>query len=103
MILGVLSITILLISCSYIINETNANYLLAEYNTMSEKEKENFDLKKYLKFFKIFFLNIALLSLLIYLILILLLDEELAAIAYAISISIPWPYFVYKSNKFIKY
>jgi ascorbate-specific PTS system EIIC-type component UlaA len=103
MILGVLSITILLISCSYIINETNANYLLAGYNTMSEKEKENFDLKKYLKFFKSFFLNIALLSLLIYLILILLLDEELAAIAYAISISIPWPYFVYKSNKFIKH
>ena len=51
MILGVLSITILLISCGYIINETNANYLLAGYNTMSKKEKENFDLKKYLKFF----------------------------------------------------
>lgn len=103
MILGVLSITILLISCGYIINETNANYLLAGYNTMSEKEKENFDLKKYLKFFKSFFLNIALLSLLIYLILILLLNEELAAITYAISISIPWPYFAYKSNKFIKH
>ena len=70
---------------------------------MSEKEKENFDLKKYLKFFKSFFLNIALLSLLIYLILILLLNEELASIAYAISISIPWPYFAYKSNKFIKH
>jgi hypothetical protein len=33
----------------------------------------------------------------------LLLNEELAAIAYAISISIPWPYFAYKSNKFIKH
>jgi hypothetical protein len=66
---------------------------------MSKKEKENFDLKKYLK---IFFLIIALLSLLIYLILILLLKEELAAIGYAISLSIPWPYFAYKSNKFIK-
>ena len=44
-----------------------------------------------------------LLSLLIFLSLILLINEELAAIAYAISISIPWPYFVYKSNKFIKH
>ena len=32
-----------------------------------------------------------------------IISEELAAIAYVISISIPWPYFVYKSNKFIKH
>ena len=42
MIFGVLLTTILLISCGYIINENNANYLLAGYNTMSKKEKENF-------------------------------------------------------------
>jgi len=102
MIFGVLLTTFLLISCGYIINETNANYLLAGYNTLSKKEKENFKLKKYLKFFRSFFLKIGISSLLVYLILILFLDEELAAIAYAISLTVPWPYFVYKSNKFIK-
>ena len=103
MTLAVIFTSALLAICGYIVNENNANYLLAGYNTMSKKEKENFDLKKYLKFFKSFFLKIALLSLLIFLSLILLINEELAAIAYAISISIPWPYFVYKSNKFIKH
>ena len=38
------------------INESNADMLLAGYNTMSKKEKESFDLKNYLIFFKNFLL-----------------------------------------------
>jgi len=38
------------------INEQNATYLLAGYNTASEKERENFDIKGYLKLFRNFHL-----------------------------------------------
>ena len=39
---------------AYMVNENNADMLLAGYNTMSKKEKESFDLKNYLIFFKKF-------------------------------------------------
>ena len=37
--------------CGYIVTESNADTLLAGYNTMSKTEKEKFDLKGYLGFF----------------------------------------------------
>ena len=50
--------TSLLIALSgYIVNEKNADVLLAGYNTMSEDEKNRFDLINYLKFFRKFILN----------------------------------------------
>ncbi len=38
----------------FLLNEKTARYLLAGYNTMSEKEREAFDLKGYLKLFRKF-------------------------------------------------
>ena len=71
----------------YIVNEKNADVLLAGYNTMSKEEKNRFDLINYLKFFRKFMLNVSLYT----------------AIIYAITVCIPWPYFIIISNKrFIK-
>ena len=53
--------------CGYIVTESNADILLAGYNTMSKKEKEKFDLKGYLNFFKKFMLSVGLYSFIIYL------------------------------------
>jgi len=58
-------ITISFISLVYLligigINEKNAKYLLAGYNTASEDFKKNFNLKKYLLFFKSFFIRVSL-------------------------------------------
>ena len=90
-------------SCGYIVTESNADILLSGYNTMSKKEKEKFDLKGYLNFFKKFMLSVGVYSFIIYLLIHLFFTVEVAAIGYAISISIPWTYFVYYSNKkFIK-
>ncbi len=85
--------------CGYIVTENNADTLLAGYNTMSKKEKEKFDLKGYLEFFKKFMLSVGVYSFVIYLMLFSFFSLEAAAIGYAISISIPWPYFLYFSNK----
>ena len=39
------------------LNKENAKYLLSGYNTMSKKERENFDIVNYLILFKKFFFN----------------------------------------------
>jgi len=67
---------------------------------MSKENQESFDIKNYLKFFKKFFINLAIYSSLIYLTFYIAFDEVTASIVYIISILIPLPYMVYKGNKF---
>jgi hypothetical protein len=74
--------------------------LLAGYNTMSKKEKESFDLKNYLIFFKNFFIKLTLYSTIIFLMLFVAFDEITAFIGYLVSVLVPLPYMVYKGNKF---
>ena len=67
------------------------------YNTFDSYTKSCIN---YLKFFKKFFINLAIYSSLIYLIFYIAFDEVTASIVYIISILIPLPYMVYKGNKF---
>jgi hypothetical protein len=73
------------------LNKENAKYLLSGYNTMSKKERENFDIANYLILFKKFFLILAASSTIVFTILINLLN------AYLIIMLI---WFVFKGNKF---
>lgn len=98
--LAVIICNITFIGVAYITNENNADMLLAGYNTMSKKEKESFDLKNYLIFFKKFFINLAIYSTIIYITFYMAFDQYTALIVYIISILIPLPYMVYKGNKF---
>jgi len=103
MTLAVIFTSALLAICGYIVNENNADSLLAGYNTMTKDEKNRFDLVNYLKFFRKFMLSISLFTGIIYFISILFFDEETSAIIYAICLCVPWPYFIIISNKrFIK-
>ena len=52
MTLAVIFTSALIGLCGYIINENNADILLAVYNTMSKAEKDKFDLINYHKFFR---------------------------------------------------
>ena len=103
MTLAVIFTSALLFICGYIVNENNADNLLAGYNTMTKDEKNRFDLVNYLKFFRKFMLSISLFTGIIYFISILFFNEETSAIIYAICLCVPWPYFIVVSNKrFIK-
>ena len=103
MTLAVIFTSALLAICGYIVNQNNADSLLAGYNTMTKDEKNRFDLVNYLKFFRKFMLSISLFTGIIYFISILFFDEETSAIIYAICLCVPWPYFIIISNKrFIK-
>tara|TARA_B100000530_G_C15760598_1_gene409423 strand:- start:199 stop:510 length:312 start_codon:yes stop_codon:yes gene_type:complete len=103
MIIAVIFTSFLIAICGYIINENNADILLAGYNTMSKAEKDKFDLINYLKFFRKFMLSVSLYTAIIYFVSIIFLNNETSAIIYAVSLCLPWPYFIIISNKrFIK-
>ena len=93
---GVIICDVTFIICAYMINERNADMLLAGYNTMSKKEKESFDLKNYLIFFRKFFVNLTIYSSLIFLTFFVAFDEISAFIAYLVSVLFPMPFFIYK-------
>jgi len=103
MIIAVIFTSFLIAICGYIINENNADILLAGYNTMSKAEKDKFDLINYLKFFRKFMLSVSFYTAIIYIVSIIFLNNETSAIIYAVSLCLPWPYFIIISNKrFIK-
>ena len=54
MMIVTLLLSILFFSIGFILNQSNAKYLLSGYNTLSVEEQSNFDLKSYLNFFKKF-------------------------------------------------
>ncbi|MDG1052211.1 MAG: DUF3784 domain-containing protein [Flavobacteriaceae bacterium] len=100
MFLALIVTNICFVGVAFVTNENNADMLLAGYNTMSKKEKESFDLKNYLIFFKKFFINLAIYSSLIYITSYIVFEESTAAVIYFFSILIPLPYMIYKGNKF---
>ena len=97
---GVVICDLTFIAVANITNENNADMLLAGYNTMSKKEKESFDLKNYLIFFRKFFINLTIYSSLIFLIFLVFYGETTAFIVYLASTLIPLPYLIHKGNKF---
>ena len=94
--------SLLFIIISKVTNRENAKMLLAGYNTMSESEREKFDIDGYLKFFKPFFFKLGAYSTLIYFITLFLFNQDIAVIVYTISILIPLPYLIIKGNRFYK-
>ena len=100
MLIGFIVTNICFLGVAFVTNEDNAEQLLSGYNTMSKEEKESFDLKNYLIFFKKFFINLAIYSSLIYLISYLIFGESTASMIYFVSVLIPLPYIIYMGNKF---
>ena len=82
------------------LNKENAKYLLSGHNTMSKKERENFDIVNYLILFKKFFLILAASSSIVFTILINLLNAKIALTTYSSYLIIMLIWFVFKGNKF---
>lgn len=62
MILAITVLSLIFIGVGFTITENNAKYFLSGYNTMSEEEREQFDLNSYISYFRNFhiFLGISL-------------------------------------------
>ena len=95
-------VNIILLGLAYYLNPENAKSILAGYNTMSDTERDNFDIVNYLKFFKSFLIKLSFYSTLIFAVTYFLYTEEIAAIGWCISLTIPWPYYIIKSQKYSK-
>ena len=102
MIAALFFVNIIFIAIAKYINTENAKFFLAGYNTMSDKERENFDIVNYLKFFKSFFIKLTFYSTIIFTVTYFLYSEEVAAIVWCISLIVPWPFFIIKSQKYSK-
>jgi hypothetical protein len=100
--IAVLISDILFIALALGLNKYNAKYLLSGYNTMSEKEREKYDIENYLILFKKFFLVLAGTSTVVFLILINLWNAKIAVMAYSIYLTIMLIWFAFKGNKFKK-
>jgi len=97
--LSILFTDAVFIGVAYGVNEKNAKLLLAGYNTMSEQERKNFDLKSYLIYFKKFFINISIYPTILFFGLYFITEIETALMLYSLSIILPFPFLIYKGNK----
>jgi hypothetical protein len=88
-IIALIFVNITLLGLAYYLNPKNAKYLLAGYNTMSDTERNNFDIVNYLKFFKSFFIKLTFYSTLIFAVTYFAYSEEVATITWCISLTIP--------------
>jgi len=89
------------LAVAVIITPSNARYLLAGYNTMSEEKRQAFNIDGYLTdFFKPFFKKLALFPPLSLLALATFLDSKEAAIIWSIIQSLPFVWFVWRSYAF---
>ena len=61
-------------------NPRNTKYLLSQYNSMSDKEIDSFDIVNYLNFMKSFFIKIPIYSTMLFLFCDYVYEEESAAI-----------------------
>ena len=101
----ILILTIAFMSLLYLligfgINKDNAKYLLAGYNTMSQKEQDKFDIDEYLNFLKPFFKKLSLYPTLTYLLCSLALKGDTIELVWGIIQIMPFLLFIKKSNNF---
>lgn len=100
MIIVLTFLSLIFIAIGFIINVKNANYLLAGYNTMSEKEKQNIDIQSYVKYFRKFHLFLGV-SIFIIGILINFYNPDLSLVIVILYIVSAYLFLAWKSNQFL--
>ncbi|MFL2600662.1 MAG: DUF3784 domain-containing protein [Flavobacteriaceae bacterium] len=98
----VVIVTVTYFIISITINKNNAKYFLSPYNRMSEAERKNFDLDKFLIFFKNFFRQQSVYSFSIFVIFKWIYSDKIAISIYSLLITLSLIYLVIKSNKFYR-
>ena len=102
MIIPILIISIVFIAIAFIVNENNADQLLSGYNTMTKEEKENFDIKSYLQYFRNFHLFLGSSLLVFSLLLYFFVNKDWSGIFMGTYPIHAYIYFIWKGNKFAK-
>ncbi len=85
---------------AFALNKYNARYVLSGYNTLSEEERKQFDLKNYLRFFKRFFLTVGMAIMVGFFLLDQLVDTKIATAFTVLFPLIALFYFMISSSRF---
>lgn len=100
MLVAIIIISSLFTGIAFIVTESNAKYLLSGYNTMSEKERENFDIKSFVPYFRKFHLVLGSLLFVFSLLIYFQINSDWAMLFLGTFPIISYVYFIWKSNQF---
>ncbi|MCK0189578.1 DUF3784 domain-containing protein [Arenibacter sp. F20364] len=93
---------LLFIAMAFLVTINNAKYLLSGYNSMSEEERKNVDIKLYIPYFKKFHLILGVSFITIGLLLYYAIGEAASGIFIGVYPILAYIYFMRESNKFWK-
>ena len=101
MLYPIVGLGILFFGIAFILTENNAKHMLSGYNTMSAEEREKFDLKSFIPFYRNFhiFLSVSFVAIGVALN---YLNTNAAGIFLAVYPIVAYIYFIWKSNQFQK-
>ena len=102
MIVPILILSAIFIAIAFFVNENNAKYLLSGYNTMSEVERQNFDIKSYIPYFRNFHIFLGVTLVIISLILLYFVNSDWSGIFLGTYPILAYVFFIWKSNQFTK-
>jgi len=100
MIIGIIILSLLFIGIGFIVTENNAKYLLSGYNTMSENERKNIDIKSYIPYFRNFHVFLGISLFIIGAFLYYYVDSDWSGIFMGTYPFLAYIYFIWKGNKF---
>lgn len=101
MITALAVISVIFIGIGFLVTESNAKYLLAGYNTMSDIERQNFDIKSYIPFFRKFNIFLGVSLFIITLVLYYFVDPDWSGIFMILYPILAYGYFTWASKRFM--
>lgn len=102
MIVPILILSAVFIAIAFIVNENNAKYLLSGYNTMSEIERQNFDIASYIPYFRNFHIFLGVTLLIISITVLYFVNSDWCGLFLGTYPILAYVFFIWKSNQFVK-
>lgn len=102
MIYVIIGVSLIFGSLAFILTKDNAQYLLADYNTMSKEQREQIDIEAYLKMFKQAHITLAISTLVLGVVTTLWFGDRVAALFISIYPLLFYGYFLFKTYPLFK-
>jgi len=98
--ISILSFIFILIA--FLVTEKNAKYVLSGYNSMSEEERQNFDIQTYMPFFKKFHIFLGITLFIVSTFLYYFISDDWCGFFLGVYPILSYIYFVWKGSSFSK-
>lgn len=96
----IIGLGLFFLALAFILNQKNARFLLAGYNTMSEEERQHFDIRSYLRIFRRFHIFMAISFVLFGLAFLSVMGENAAGIFLGVYPILAYLWFLVKSRQY---